>query len=56
MSMLNSRCPEKNGDKHKIYSIVFIACEESLNLSSNSTSEEEMEVSLQHNETFLQII
>ena len=25
MCMLNSRCPEKTGEKHKIYSIVFIA-------------------------------
>ena len=44
--MLNSRCPEKNGEKHKIYSIVFIACDESsLNMLSASTSEAETEVS-----------
>ena len=50
---VDSRCPEKTGEKHQIYSIVFIACDESLNMSSASTSKEETEVSLQHNETFL---
>ena len=37
---------EKTGEKHKIYSIVFIACDESFNMSSASTSEKETEVSL----------
>ena len=41
-----SRCPEKTGETHKIYSIVFIACDESFNMSSASTSEEETEASL----------
>ena len=44
--MLNSRCPEKTGEEHKIYIIVFIAWDESFNMSSASTSEEETEVSL----------
>ena len=43
--MLNSRCPEKTGEKHKIYSIVFFARDEFFKMST-STSEEETEVSL----------
>ena len=31
--MFNSRCPEKTGQTHKIYSIVFIARDESFNTS-----------------------
>ena len=44
--MLNSRCPEQNDEKHKIYSIVFIVWDESLNMSPASTSEEKTEVKL----------
>ena len=46
LSVFNSRCSEKTGETHKIYSIVFIACDESFNMSSASTSEEETEASL----------
>ena len=45
LSMLNSRCPEKIGEKSKIYSIVFIARDEFFK-KSTSTSEEETEVRL----------
>ena len=38
LSVFNSRCPEKTGETRKIYRIVFIACDESFNMSSASTS------------------
>ena len=52
---LNSCCPERTDEKHKIYSVVFIVWDESINMSSSttSTSEEQTEVNLQHIETFL---
>ena len=43
--MLNSHCPERTGEKHKIYRPVFVACDESsLNMSSTSTSEEDAKI------------
>ena len=46
-------CPEKTDEKHKIYSIVFIVWDESFNMSSTTTSEQQTEVNLQHIKTFL---
>ena len=45
MSMLNSHCPEKTGEKQKIYRIVFVARDDFFKMST-SRSEEETEVSL----------
>ena len=41
---VNSHCPEKTGEKHKIYRIVFVARDDFFKIST-STSEEETEVS-----------
>ena len=43
--MLNSHCPEKTGEKHKIYRIVFVARDDFFKMSTSKRGEE-TEVSL----------